>query len=687
MENELLHRQNEYLMALHQTTLGLISRLEINNLLLDIIARAARLMNTEHGYIYLLNAEGTTLVSHVQLGLFDTFPHQELSKGMGMAGKVWESEKSFRVDNYQLWPGRLQDPHRDILRAMMGVPLKSGGEVIGVIGLAYVDDEKRFDDTKVVLLTRFAELASLALDNARLYESLQKELADRKNAEERLRKFSFAVDQSPISIIITDLQGHIEYTNPHFTITTGYSLDELKGQLPPVLSPDNRPEEDYRNLWATLLAGGEWRGEFQSCKKNGELYWEHAMISPLRNDNDDITNFIVIKEDISEQKKLENQLRHSQKMEAVGQLAGGIAHDFNNILTAIIGYATILQTIISTDSRANSMLDHIIATAERGASLTQGLLAFSRKQISDPKMVNLNEVIKRVNILLLRLIGETVHLQTVLSEQDLLIIADSVQIEQVLMNLATNARDSMPDGGTIVIKTEMTTLDYNFVSSHGFGDPGRYALITVSDTGYGMDEEVVKRIFEPFYTTKETGKGTGLGLSIVYGIIKKHGGLITCQSAPGKGAAFHVYLPLHDNLEPLAFVEKTTLPFQRGNELILLVEDDESIRSLTKELLEEFGYSVIEALQGEHALEIFREQKDCIKMVILDGIMPGMKCCDIYKEIKAMKPDVRILIYSGYNPESIQGISDLGENLNFISKPFMPKELLMKIREVFGDAA
>ena len=686
MEKELLHRQNEYLMALHQTTLGLISRLEINSLLLDIITRAARLMNTEHGYIYLLNAEGDALVSRVQLGIFDTFPHHALSRGTGMAGKVWESGQPFRVDNYQLWPGRLKDPHRDVLRAMMGVPLKSEGDVVGVIGLSYVDDENRFDDTKIALLTRFAELASLALDNARLYETLQKELSDRVKAEERLRKFSFAVEQSPISIVITDLEGRIEYANPHFTRVTGYTLDELVGKKAPILTPDIVTPDEHQKLWATILAGGEWRGEFQNRKKNGELYWESAMVSPLRDQNGNITNFIAIKEDTSEQKKLESQLRHSQKMEAVGQLAGGIAHDFNNILTAIIGYATIMQTQLSPESRPKTMLDHILSTAERGASLTQGLLAFSRKQVSDPNIVNLNEIIQRVNILLLRLIGEDVHLKTSLAPEELLIMADSIQVEQVLMNLATNARDSMPDGGTIVIKTEVVTLDAHYVLYQGFGEPGRYALTTVSDTGCGMDDEIVKRIFEPFYTTKETGKGTGLGLSIVYGIIKKHGGFITCHSSPGKGAEFRVYLPLSDNPEPLRATEKVSLPFKRGDELILLAEDDKSTRTLTKELLEEFGYSVIEAVDGIKALEIFCEQKAQIKLVILDAIMPGIKCEEVYRKIKAVDPDARILIYSGYSPDSIQGLGDIGDELNFISKPFMPKELLMKIREVLEDA-
>ncbi|HEX9078858.1 MAG TPA: PAS domain S-box protein [Desulfuromonadaceae bacterium] len=685
--DEALHRQNQYLVALHQTTLGLISRLEINSLLLDIVARAATLMNTEHGYIYLLDAEKGEMAIKVQLGVFDTFAHYPLRRGEGMAGYVWEHGHPYCVDDYRTWPGRLADPRRDILHAMAGVPLTSGGDVVGVIGLAYVDPKCRFDAEQMILLSRFAELASLALDNARLYDAAKRELGERTKAEERLRKLSHAVEQSPLSILITDQHGSIEYANPHLSQLTGYPLDELLGKNPRILKSGSTSPDEYRNLWDTILAGGEWRGEFHNRKKNGEYFWEMALVSPIRDQNGAISNFIAIKEDITERKRLENQLRHSQKMEAIGQLAGGIAHDFNNILTAIIGYATIMQMQISAESRLRTMVDHILTTAERGASLTQGLLAFSRKQVGDLGRVNLNDIIERVNKLLLRLIGEDIRLTTMLTVRELPVMADSIQIEQVLMNLATNARDAMPDGGTIVIKTELAVPDPLFVTSHGFGEQDRYALLTVSDTGCGMDEETVKRIFEPFYTTKETGKGTGLGLSIVYGIVKKHGGHITCQSTAGEGTAFQIYLPLTDTPAQTAFPSTDTASFRRGSEVILLVEDDAPTRALTKELLEEFGYSVMEAESGSQALGIYREQRDGIHLVILDAVMPGMKGTDVYREIRALTPNARVLFCSGYNPDTIDGLGTLDPNLHFISKPFMPKELLMKIREVLEDVA
>jgi PAS domain S-box-containing protein len=682
----LLHRQNEYLTTLHETTLGLISRLEVSSLLQTIVTRAGKLVGTEHCFVYLKNADGTAMDMVFQSGIYNSLIHHPISPGQGIAGRVWKTGEPFRVDDYCRWEGRLPDGDRDVLHAMAGVPLKANQEVIGVLGLAFIDRTFIFNDEQMGLLTQFGELASLALDNARLYDAAQKELSERTKAEEELRKLSHAVEQSPVSIIITDLHGNIEYANQHFTNQTGYSLEELLGNNPRILKSGLTTQAEYRTLWKTILSGQEWRGEFQNLKKNGDLYWELALISPIRNNNSDITHFMAIKEDITERKKMENQLRHSQKMEAVGQLAGGIAHDFNNILTAIIGYTTILQMKISENSPLKPTTDQILASAERAASLTQGLLAFSRKEVNNPGQIDLNGVLGRVEKLLIRLIGEDIHLMTLPSEQPLPVMADSMQMEQVLMNLVTNARDAMPEGGDITISTELVNLDSNFIAAHGFGNNGQFALLTVSDTGQGMDSETVKHIFEPFYTTKETGKGTGLGLSIVYGIIKKHNGYILCHSLPGVGTIFHVYLPLTDGDKQPGPAQEIETPFHSGSETILLAEDDEPTRLLTRELLEEFGYTVIETNDGIQALDKFRECRDKIRLVILDAIMPHMKGMDVYREIRALSPDQRVILCSGYTSDVMQGQGTDDHNLHFIAKPFMPKELLMKIREVLENA-
>ena len=505
----------------------------------------------------------------------------------------------------------------------------------------------------------------------------------RHKAEEQVRKLTRAVEQSPATVVITDTEGHIEYVNPKFTSLTGYTSEEIIGKNPRVLKSGEQPREFYEQLWTTILAGGEWRGEFHNRKKNGDLYWEQALIAPIRDNSNAITHFIAIKEDITERKQLETHLRHAQKMDAIGQLAGGIAHDFNNILTAIVGYASIMELKLPTDSPLKKNAAQIVVTAERGASLTQGLLAFSRKQVSNPVVIDLNEIITRVHQLLLRLISEDIHLEINLDHHVLPVLADSGQIEQVLMNMSTNARDALPHGGSIVITTEAVTLDTDFVIARGFGTPGRYALLTISDSGAGMEAEIVKHVFEPFYTTKEQGKGTGLGLSIVYGIIKEHNGYVLCYSTIGIGTIFQIYLPLLD-ASPAETEEKIQERQQDVQEqnYILLAEDNEMSRAFGREILEEFGYSVVEAVDGEDALEKFRKLGGQISLVILDVIMPKMNGREVYDTIRGIAPNVRVLFCSGYARDVVISQGGLEEGMDYLAKPFTPKELLMKIREV-----
>jgi len=695
LENELnryeladaqLLRQNEYLHALHEVTLGLISRLDVAGLLQDIVVRSGHLVGTEHSYVYLKNIADTEMVMVYQTGIYNQLKHYPIKRGEGIAGRIWSTGKLCHIDDYSRWQWRLPDPDRDVLRAMAGVPLTSGDNIVGVLGVAFLDEGVVLSSEQLELLTQFGELASLALENARLNDESKREIAERIKAEANLRKFSVAVEHSPLSIVITDTSGKIEYVNQHFSDLTGYSSEEAIGANPKILKSGETTVEEYREMWETILAGGEWRGEFYNRKKDGGLYWEQAYLSPIRDNSNHITNFIAIKEDITERKILENQLRHSQKMEAIGQLAGGIAHDFNNILTAIIGYASIMQLKLPDDSPLKKSAEQIAATADRGATLTQGLLAFSRKQASNPVVVNLNEVLDRVHQLLLRLISEDINLEIILSSQALPVMADSVQIEQVLMNLATNARDALPDGGGIVIKADKVKVDSDFVLASGFGQPGEYALLTFTDNGKGMGDDVVKHIFEPFYTTKELGKGTGLGLSIVYGIIKKHGGYISCHSTVGTGTSFHVYLPL---LTGSASVEEkvsavSNMP-DNGADVILVAEDNDIARDFARDILEEFGYSVLLARDGEETLEVFKENLDRIDLIILDVIMPKLKGREVYDAVMAIDPSMKILFCSGYSRDDIISQGALERGMNFLAKPFTPKELLIKIRGVLDS--
>lgn len=684
-DDEQLHRQNEYLQALHETTLGLIKRLDVASVLQAIVIRSGRLVGTEHCFLYLVSSSGTELNMVYQSGIYESLVHHPVKRGEGISGRVWITGEPIKIDDYSTWEGRLPDADRNILNAMAGVPLKVADEVVGVLGLAFVNRGAVFSDQQMEVLDQFGELASLALENARLNEELLRELAERKRAEEHLRKLSVAVEQNPASIVITDISGTIEYVNPQFTELTGYTFDEAVGQNPNILKTGKTCHKEYKQLWDTILSGVEWRGEFHNRKKNGELYWEQALIAPIRDNSYAITHFIAIKEDMTERKQLEGQLRHAQKMDAVGQLAGGIAHDFNNILTAIVGYASIMQLKLSDDSPLKKNAEQIVATAERGARLTQGLLAFSRKQESNPVIVNLNEIIIRVQQLLLRLISEDIHLEINLDHHVLPVLADSGQIEQVLMNLSTNARDVLLHGGSIVITTETVTIDSDFVLSRGFGRPGRYALLTFADNGEGMDAETARHIFEPFYTTKEQGKGTGLGLSIVYGIVRKHNGYVHCHSMIGIGTIFQIYLPLLDSSPAVAEENvQEREPCVQGGSTILLAEDNETARVLGREILEEFGYSVVEAVDGVDALEKFREQGERISLVILDVIMPKMKGREVYDAIRGIAPNMRILFCSGYAWDVVVSQGELEEGMSYLPKPFSPKELLMKISEVIN---
>lgn len=396
---------------------------------------------------------------------------------------------------------------------------------------------------------------------------------------------------------------------------------------------------------------------------------------------------IIVRKRVEEEKdKLHVQLLQSQKMEAVGQLAGGIAHDFNNILTAMMGYGQMLKMKMKEEDPLKRYADDIISLSHDAANLTQSLLAFSRKQIMEPNPVRLNEIVSKMEYLLAKILKEDIQLRTALSKEDLIVMADKGRMEQVLMNLATNARDAMPKGGLLSIKTEKVNIDTAFLGERGYGKQGQYALLSFTDTGTGMNRETKEKMFEPFFTTKEVGKGTGLGLSIVYGIVKQHDGYIDVYSEPGQGTSFKIYLPLvQATVEEVA--PPDLRPGERGNETVLMAEDETKVRVFIKELLEEFGYKIIEAADGVEAVRKFVLYKDNIQLVILDLIMPNKNGKEAYEEMKKIKPDFKALFMSGYTGDILQEREILEEGLNFLSKPILPSSLLKKIREMLNNRA
>jgi PAS domain S-box-containing protein len=506
--------------------------------------------------------------------------------------------------------------------------------------------------------------------------SLEKGEVDLRESERKYRKIFENVQDV---FYQTDLNGNIIEISPSIQRYSGYAREELLGK--PIVDIYSYPEDRAKLLDAMDKKGEVIDFEVRLRAKDDRLVYTAANSHFLIDEAGNRVGVEGSLRDITERKRLEEQLIRSQRVEAIGQLVGGIAHDFNNILTSIIGYGSLLQAKMGPDDPSREHVDYILESADKAAQLVHSLLAFSRKQILSPKPENLNEIIKRMEKLLKPIIREDIELMILLDERNLSIIADAGQIEQVLMNLAANARDAMPEGGSLIIRSEFTELDDEFIKTHGYGGPGMYALISVTDTGTGMDKTIQEKIFEPFFTTKEVGKGTGLGLAMVYGLVQQHKGYIDVHSEPGKGTTFRIYIPAIET-SPVGETRSTvTSRPPEGTETILLAEDDGALRRLSQTVLQEHGYRVIAAENGEEAIRRFFENRDAVQLLLLDIVMPRRSGKEAYGEIKKIRPDIRVLFVSGYADMADQeGI--LEEGLDFVSKPVSPKVLLEKVREV-----
>lgn len=474
----------------------------------------------------------------------------------------------------------------------------------------------------------------------------------------------------------------------------GFTRDEIIGQNVTKMSfqETSHTSKESQELIRKTMAEGPQTFEWLSKRKNGTAFWTEVILSYAKINNIDCT--IASVRDISdrkeaeeERKKLQNQLYHVQKMESIGQLAGGIAHDFNNILATIMGYGSIMQDSMKEDDPNRENLEEIMNSAERAANLTQSLLAFSRKQLINPKEIEVNEHIRRIEKFLTRIIGEDITLTTNLCPENLCIFADATQIEQVLMNIAANARDAMPSGGKLVITSYSEFLKEDDVRTMGYGIYGECAVIEISDTGTGMDEKTRKNIFDPFFTTKETGKGTGLGLSIVYGIISQNKGHISVYSEKGKGTTFRIYLPLIAAEKKTKSNPSKETSIKGGSETILLAEDNETLREINSKVLKSYGYTVIPAEDGEEAITEFRKNKDIVDLIILDIIMPKKNGREVFDEAKQLKPDIKVLFTSGYPADLIAKQGVLEQGIHFIPKPSPTNKILIKIREILDLTA
>jgi PAS domain S-box-containing protein len=516
-----------------------------------------------------------------------------------------------------------------------------------------------------------------------------RDITERKKTEQALKegeeKYRTLLENINIGVYraTMDSEGTLIQANPAMARIFGYdSLEEFMNVRLSQLYND--PEERTLFMQEIEEAGSLEDRELLLRKKDGTLIWTSVTVNMHQDHPGGMKYIDGVLEDITERKKIEEHLRQVQKMDAIGTLAGGIAHDFNNILTAIFGYANLLKENILQDTHIRTFADQILTSAEKASLLTQSLLAFSRKQIISPRAVNLNHIVRNLEMLLRRVIGEDITLNAELSGEELVVMADQGQMEQLLMNLAANARDAMPDGGILTIKTGRVFLDNEFAKTYGFGIPGSYAQLIVQDTGTGMHDHIRERIFEPFFTTKEVGKGTGLGLAIAYGIVKQHEGYINVYSEPGKGSVFKIYLPLRKIAREEAEVPGPQVYTTGGTETILLCEDDFDVRKITRDLLAGAGYTVIEAVDGKDALRVFNDHRDRIDLLVFDVIMPRMSGKEAYEEIRKIQPSVKVLFTSGYTGDILQRRGIMEEGLHFLSKPVSPDMLLKKVREILG---
>lgn len=526
----------------------------------------------------------------------------------------------------------------------------------------------------------FVEMRTKMMPNG-TYQSIYRDISQRKQAEADLERLRVAIEQAGEVVVITDVEGAIQYANPAFVRVTGYAVSEVVGQNPRILKSDAHDQAFYKTLWETIVGGRTWSGQLINKRKDGTLYTEEATISPVFDDHGAIVNFVAIKRDITAQLKLEEQYLQAQKMESVGRLTGGVAHDFNNLLAVIIGYCEMALQKTADRHAVHEDLRNIHLAANRSADIVRQLLAFSRKQPIDPKILDLNEVVEGMLPMLRRLIGEDIEL--IWSPQAGLppINIDPAQIDQILANLCVNARDAIRGTGTITLRTATIVADAAFRAAHPEAMERDYVVLSVADDGCGMEPELLGKVFEPFFTTKGA-LGTGLGLATVYGIVQQNQALIATDSEPGRGTTFSVYLPVHAGEQAPGRREQPEPVLPGNGETLLLVEDDQGILDVARTMLDALGYGVLSAQSPGEALRLAARHEGKIDLLLTDVIMPEMNGRELARQLTAMRPGMKLLYMSGYTAEAIAQRGMLDQEVDFLQKPFRFEELSRIIRRV-----
>jgi len=555
----------------------------------------------------------------------------------------------------------------------MGVPLKVNNHTFGALVVQTYSKNIRYAERDKEILTFVARQLASAVEIKRNEQALRR-------SEARYRSL---VQSSVYGIYRSSLEGRFLDVNPALITMLGYGSAEEVLLLDPEKDVFEQADEHAR-LNDEFRRTGRLDGlEVKWKRKDGSVITVRISGRAVSSADEPADVLEAIAEDVTDRRALEDQFRQAQKMEAVGRLAGGVAHDFNNLLMVISGYAEVILSQVDPASALHEKGQAIQLAADRATTLTRQLLAFSRKQLLELKVVDVNAIVQDMERLLSPLIGENIELVTMLAPQAAHTRADAGQLEQVLMNLVVNAKDAMPGGGKLTIRTEQVAMNENHRRGQHFIRPGHYVTLSVSDTGMGMDRETQSRIFEPFFTTKEKGKGTGLGLSTVYGIVKQSGGYVIVQSELGRGSTFHIYLPL---VEGVSERQSVTVPdpTHGGTETILLVEDEESVRQLVRDTLTAKGYRVLEGENGESGLAVAGRHSDKIELVITDVVMPGMGGREMVKQLAETRPGTKVLYLSGYTEDAIVSDGSIEKGTAFLQKPFTLQSLSRKVREVLG---
>jgi two-component system cell cycle sensor histidine kinase/response regulator CckA len=522
--------------------------------------------------------------------------------------------------------------------------------------------------------------------------AIVRDISERKKVENELLRLILAIEQSAETIVITDTQGTIQYVNPAFTAITGYTSTEAVGQNPRILKSGLQEEAFYRELWRTIAGGRTWQGRLINRKKNGAFYTEEATISPVYNNSGVIINYVAVKRDITEQirlvkerEKLQSQFLQAQKMESVGRLASGVAHDFNNMLGVILGRTELAMFQLNPSEPLYPVLEEIYKAARRSGDLTRRLLAFARKQIIMPQVLDLNDTVEGMLMMLRRLIGEDIDLKWLPGSDLWPVKVDPSQIDQILANLSVNSRDAITGVGKITIQTENVIVDESLSAEHVGLNPGPYVKLTVSDDGHGMNKETLTHLFEPFFTTKDEGRGTGLGLATVYGIVKQNNGFINVYSEPGEGTTITIYLPSVAGETFQTPASGAAEPLKGFGETILLVDDEEMVLNIGKKMLEKLGYTVLAAWSPTEALHLAQEHLTEVDLLITDVVLPEMNGQFLAEQISRIKPDIKCLFMSGYTYDLIVHSGMPAEGLRFIQKPFLMNDLALKVRQILDQ--